>query len=113
MLRIDRRTLGKFQFIAVEGEIDMLVSPDVRDALQNAFQGSPEGVVVDLSGVPYMDSSGIATLVEGLQWSRLESAHFILVGVQENVMNTLKLARMSDLLEIYPTAQEALQSLSP
>ncbi len=113
MLKIDRRTLGKFQFIAVEGEIDMFVSPDVRDALQNAFQDSPEGVVVDLSGVPYMDSSGIATLVEGLQWSRRESAHFILVGVQEEVMNTLKIARMSEYLEIYPTAQEALQSLSP
>lgn len=113
MLKIDRRTLGKFQFIAVEGEIDMFVSPDVRDALQNAFQDSPEGVVVDLSGVPYMDSSGIATLGEGLQWSRRESAHFILVGVQEEVMNTLKIARMSEHLEIYPTAQEALQSLSP
>lgn len=113
MLKIDRRTLGKFQFIAVVGEVDMLVSPEVRDALQNAFQDSPEGVVVDLSGVPFMDSSGIATLVEGMQWSRRESAHFILVGVQEKVMNSLKLARMNELLEIYPTAQEALQSLSP
>jgi anti-sigma B factor antagonist len=113
VLKIDRRTLGKFQFIAVVGEIDMFVSPEVRDALQNAFQDSPEGVVVDLSGVSYMDPSGIATLVEGMQWSKRESAHFILVGVQEKVMNTLKLARMDELFEIYPTAQEALQSLSP
>jgi anti-sigma B factor antagonist len=60
-----------------------------------------------------MDPSGIATLVEGVQWSRRESAPFILVGVQEKVMNTLKLARMNELFEIYPTAQEALQSLSP
>jgi anti-sigma B factor antagonist len=112
VLKINKRTLGKFHCIAVEGEIDMCVSPEVREVLQSAFKDSPGGVLVDLSGVPYMDSSGIATLVEGMQWSKRESAHFMLVGLQEKVMNTLKLARLNELFEIYPTAQEALKSLT-
>jgi anti-sigma B factor antagonist len=112
VLNISSKNLGGLQCIRVEGEIDMSVSPDVRTALQNAFKKSPKGVIVDLSGVPYMDSSGIATLVEGMQWSTKERARFILVGVQEKVMNTLKLARLNELFDIHFTEDDALKSLA-
>lgn len=50
--------------LAPSGEIDLLRSPSMRSQIAAAMTAKPRRVVVDLSGVPYMDSSGVATLVE-------------------------------------------------
>jgi anti-sigma B factor antagonist len=99
------------EVVIVEGDIDMHVSPKFRDSLLNVFKKKARGVVVDLSGVPFMDSSAIATLVEGLRWSKKEGKRFILAGLQENVSHTLKLAKLSDFFEISPTQADALSRI--
>ena len=99
------------EVITVEGEIDMHVSPKFRDSLLNVFGKEARGVVVDLSGVPFMDSSGIATLVEGLRWSKKEGTRFVLAGLQETVSHTLKLSKLNDFFEISPTQADALSSI--
>ena len=53
--------------VTVSGDIDMSSSTKMRDVLTPLFQNDNKVIVVDLSGVSYIDSSGIATLVEGLQ----------------------------------------------
>ena len=99
------------EVIIVEGDIDMHVSPKFRDSLFNVFRKKIGVVVVDLSGVPFMDSSAIATLVEGLRWSKKEDKRFILAGLQENVSRTLKLAKLNDFFEISPTQADALSRI--
>ena len=99
------------EVILVEGEIDMNVSPKFREALLTVFKKESKGIVVDLSGVPFMDSSGIATLVEGLRWSKKEGARFLLVGLQDNVSHTLKLAKLDAFFEILPNQEEAVTSI--
>ena len=99
------------EVIIVEGEIDMHVSPKFRDLLLNVFKKKSKGVVVDLSGVPFMDSSGIATLVEGLRWSKNEGTRFVLAGLQENVSHTLKLSKLDDFFEISSTQADAISSI--
>jgi anti-sigma B factor antagonist len=99
------------EVITFTGEIDMHVSPQVRKALLALFSKNAKGIVVDLSGVPFMDSSGIATLVEGLRWSKNEGARFILVGLQETVSHTLKLAKLDNFFEMFPNQEEALASI--
>lgn len=112
MLKISSRRLGDLECIVLEGEIDMYVSPKVRNALLDAFDESEKGVAVDLNGVPYMDSSGIATLIEGVQWCKKNEKRFLLVGVQDSVLSTLKLAKLHSFFDIYSTDEEALASLS-
>ena len=99
------------EIITLKGEIDMHVSPQVRNALLAVFSKKARGIVVDLSGVPFMDSSGIATLVEGLRWSKKEKSRFILVGLQETVDHTLRLAKLNSFFEIFPNREDALTSI--
>lgn len=99
------------EIIAVEGEVDMHTSPKFLDLLGTAFRRNPPGIVLDLSDVPFMDSSGIAVLVEGLRWGKKEGTRFILAGLQENVSHSLELAKLKDFFEIYPSKEDALGSI--
>ena len=111
MLNIEIKTEEGVEFLILEGEIDMYVAPQIRGALLNACNSCETAVAIDLNGISYMDSSGIATLIEGLQVTRRRGARFLLFGVQSNVMDMLKLAKLNDFFEILPTEKEVLDSL--
>ena len=97
--------------ITVEGEIDMFSSPDLRDKLIPFFTKRIKGIIVDLSGVSFMDSSGIATLVEGLQWSKKEKKEFILTGLGTNVKNALSLTKLDNVFTIKSDMDDAYKKL--
>ncbi len=94
--------------VNVEGEIDMFTSPNLRDTLLPFFKKKVEGIIVDLTQVSFMDSSGIATLVEGLQWSKKESREFILTGLGKTVFNALSLTKLDNVFTIKPDIKAAL-----
>ncbi|WP_457551890.1 STAS domain-containing protein [Desulfobacula sp.] len=98
--KIKSKKKDNIAVIMVEGEIDMFSSPSLRDELVPFFKKNIKGIIVDLSGVSFMDSSGIATLVEGLQWSRKEKKEFILTGLGTNVMNSLSLTKLDNVFVI-------------
>ncbi|WP_153307430.1 STAS domain-containing protein [Desulfospira joergensenii] len=98
--------------IHVQGDVDMLTSPNLRDALVPFFRPDIKGVVVDLSGVTFMDSSGIATLVEGLQWSRKQNREFVLAGPGQTVMNALSLTKLDKIFTIRPDSRDAFEELN-
>ncbi len=98
--------------VNVEGEIDMFTSPNLRDTLLPFFKKKAAGIVVDLSLVSFMDSSGIATLVEGLQWSKKENRAFILSGLGKTVFNALSLTKLDNVFTIKKNIQEALDWIS-
>lgn len=86
--------------ITVEGEVDMFTSPNLRAKLLPFFEKGVKGIIVDLDGVSFMDSSGIATMVEGLQWSRRDNKQFVLTGLGETVMNALSLTKLEKVFTI-------------
>jgi anti-sigma B factor antagonist len=94
--------------IEVRGEVDLYTSPRVREAILGATAARTATVVVDLAGVAYMDSSGVATLVEGLQASRGYGGVFRLAGLGEAVRQVFKFAKLDKVFEIYPDTQGAL-----
>jgi anti-sigma B factor antagonist len=75
------------------GEVDLSWSAEVRTAVLAALSAAPR-VAVDLAAVSYIDSSGIAALVEGFQNARGKSQPFVLLGVSGPVQAVLKLARL-------------------
>jgi anti-sigma B factor antagonist len=89
-----------FNILRLEGEVDLQVSPDARSQILNCLK-SATPLLVDLSAVSYMDSSGIATLVEGLQTARAQGAAFGLLKVNHPVMQVLKLARLDQVFTLY------------
>jgi anti-sigma B factor antagonist len=82
-----------YVLVSLGGEVDLSWSPSVRRAVLDALtSGQPVGVC--LSAVSYIDSSGIAALVEGFQTARLRGRRFVLVAVSESVRAVLELARL-------------------
>lgn len=111
MLNISVKSSNGVELVILDGEIDMYVAPQVREALLAASNACSRGVAVDLNGISYMDSSGIATLIEGLQMTKKKGARFLIFGVQPNVMDMLKLAKLHDFFELYSSENDALNSL--
>jgi anti-sigma B factor antagonist len=98
--------------ITVEGEVDMFTSPSLREKLLPLFEKSIIGIIIDLKGVTFMDSSGIATMVEGLQWSRKGGKPFVLTGLSENVLNALSLTKLEKVFTIKQNKDDAYTALS-
>src|SRR5437667_12476306 len=85
---------GDWTVVTVKGEIDLYSSPRLREAVLAAVSRKRPSVVVDLSGVSYMDSSGIATLVEALQLTRKSSGRLVIAGLTARVREVFELARL-------------------
>jgi anti-sigma B factor antagonist len=84
---------GDTLVVRLGGEVDMSWSQEVRRAVLDALAKSPK-VAVHLAGVSYIDSSGIAALVEGFQQARGRGQSFLLVEPSDAVLAVLKLARL-------------------
>lgn len=98
---------GESVVIAFEGDIDLQTSPKARDALLDAV-GRGRAVVVNLAGVGYIDSSGVASLVEALQTAKKGGQTLALAAVSEGAMRVLKLARLDAVFTIHATVADAL-----
>ncbi len=99
-LTIERSGTEDHPVIAVSGEVDLYSSPDLRTAILGAIPAASTAVSVDLSAVPYMDSSGVATLVEGLKSAREKGLDFRLVTPSAAGMSVLELARLDSLFPV-------------
>ena len=109
---IQSREKKKIALVYVEGEIDMFTSPKLRDTLLPFFKKKVRGIIVDLTRVSFMDSSGIATLVEGLQWSKKENKVFVLTGLGTTVFNALSLTKLDNVFTIKPDTPGAFDWIS-
>lgn len=98
-----------FQVVMVQGEVDLSWSQKLRKSILDAL-GKSQPVAVDLSKVSYIDSSGIAALVEGFQSARGKGQHFSLVAVSQPVIAVLELARLDRVFPIFPSLEQAAQS---
>jgi anti-sigma B factor antagonist len=101
---------GNAVVAAIRGEIDLQNSPDLRAALLDLLaREKPARFVLNLSQVPYMDSSAIAVLVELLQKMRKSGGKIILTTLQPRVKSLLEIARLDSIFGIAKDDQDALK----
>ncbi len=93
--------------VAFEGDVDLESSPEARRILLDCL-GRTSSLLVDLSAVTYIDSSGIASLVESFQNARKTGRHFALVAVSGSVLGVLRLSRLDKVFTIYDTLEDGL-----
>ncbi len=99
--------VGAALVVVFEGDIDLQTSPAARDALLAAVgQGKP--LIVDLAKVGYIDSSGVASLVEALQSARKGGKDLSLAAVSEGALRVLKLARLDSVFPIHDSRDAAV-----
>ena len=92
---------GSAALVRLNGRIDVDSSPDLRDYLQAMLSDEPlpAAITVDLAGVPYIDTSGIATLVEALRIARHRRAIFCLRGLSGPVLRLFEVTGVLALFE--------------
>ena len=96
--------------LQLEGEIDLHVSPEVADGLRPMFAKEPQVLVVDLEKVTYIDSSGLAVLIEAMQNVQKYGGKFALANVQESVRHIFDIARLDQVFQIFDNVDAALES---
>jgi anti-sigma B factor antagonist len=94
--------------LPLDGEIDLHVSPRVSASLAAMIDEKPKQLVIDLSRVSYIDSSGLAVLIEAMQNVAEYGGHFALAGLQENVRPIFEIARLDQVFRIFPDVDAAL-----
>ena len=93
--------------IAFEGDVDLEHSPKARQVLLDGVEQG-KSVFVDMSGVTYIDSSGVASLVEAFQLAKRRKLGFALVEVNPAALRVLQLARLDKVFVIHDTLAEGL-----
>ena len=97
--------------LPLEGEIDLHVSPRVAASIGAMIENKPPRLVVDLANVTYIDSSGLAVLIEAMQNVEAYGGKFILAGIQENVKPIFEIARLDQVFLIFPHVDAALAAI--
>ena len=103
------RELHGTTIVDVTGDIDMSTSPSFRKALLDSL-GKAARLAVNLTEVRYVDSSGIASLVEVLKAARNTDKRLVLFGLNEPVHEVLQLTRLTRIFEIRKTEAEAMEA---
>jgi anti-sigma B factor antagonist len=96
------------KIVPLEGEIDLHVSPRITSTLNAAVKAKPRNLVIDMENVSYIDSSGLAALIEAMQKIEKYGGKFALAGLQENVKPIFEIARLDQVFQIYPDVDSAL-----
>jgi anti-sigma B factor antagonist len=93
--------------VRTAGEIDLQHSPTLRSSLLALAERKPRRVIVDLSAVTYVDSSGVGTLVEFKRRLERGGGEVILAGLQPRVRSVFEITKLDQFFTIVPTVDEA------
>lgn len=93
--------------LAVSGRLNMVTAPRVREAIQTAVDSNHARIAVDLSGVVFLDSSGLGALIAGLKTAREAGGDVRLISPTEQVELVLELTNMGAVLKTFDTVESA------
>lgn len=88
--------------IAFQGRITIENSNEMRKALLKALRAKPANIPVDLSGVSYIDSSALATLLEATRIARGQGTHLTLAGLHDQPQYLVQITHFDQLLDMEP-----------
>ncbi len=96
--------------VAVEGEVDAETSPQLRELFDELLAEGEHSYVIDMAGVEFMDSSGLAALVRLFKRVRIGEGDVKLCGVRPEVLKIFELTRLNRVFDIFETRAEAVES---
>ena len=104
-MQINIQQEDNYTNVGFDGAVDLSSSPEARKNIIEILEQNTN-ILIDLSLVNYIDSSGVACLVEGYQVAKKQSLKFGLIGVSDAAMSVLKLARLDQVFPIYNSKEE-------
>lgn len=110
-LSIQERKGEQAIVLDIDGRIDLFTSPQLRTALLSALEESELPILLNFSSVPYIDSSGLATVIDGLQRSKKAGRKYALFGLTEGVHGVFEIAKLTRAFSIFADEMDALKAM--
>jgi anti-sigma B factor antagonist len=111
-LGLDVQRVAGLPVLLVNGEIDIYTAPLFKQAVVGLVSEGAKDVVIDLSGVTFMDSSGFGTLLGATRRLRPTGGGLHLASPNSTIQRMLRLTRLDTIMQIYETRDEAVKALS-
>ncbi len=106
-MKVTQETQGTAAIFIVEGQVDLHTSPELRSQLRTALNSRSSPLVVDLNAVSFIDSSGLATLIEALKSVGSYGGKLRLCGLNPDVRKLFELARLNEVFDLRTSRAEA------
>ena len=107
-MQISQSKADNVHILNIEGDIDLNSSPQLRKTFNELLEKGSTKVVVNFEKVAYIDSSGLATLIEMMQRLKKSQGVICLVQMNDKIRNIFEITKLDKLFTIYRTQQEAL-----
>lgn len=104
-MKYNLRSENDFDILELSGEIDLHYSPDLREQILAALK-KRRPLLIDMANVSYIDSSGIASLVEGFQTAKSGKLAYGLLKISEPAMQVLTLTRLDRVFSLYDNVEQ-------
>lgn len=113
-IRTKERTFGRDDaaLVVLEGRLNAMSAPDVKRELKRLPGDDRVHIVVDMSGVSFVDSSGLAALVSGFKAAREAGGSLMLVGANQQAREVLEITKLNQVFKLYPDRDAAREALS-
>jgi len=108
-IKVKRESIGDAVVVSVAGSVDIYSSPELRGELKVALDAKARPLVIDLGGVSFVDSSGLATLIEGLQKVQAYGGKLLLCNLTPKVLGVFQLANLDHIFQIRESREAALK----
>lgn len=107
-MKITKELKADIVVCRVEGEINIDTSPEMRKVFDEFIRNNTKKIIIDFTAVSYIDSSGLATLIELLQRLKKIDGKFRIFGLSSKVKSVFEITKLSKLFEIFDTEEDAL-----
>jgi anti-sigma B factor antagonist len=111
-MQISERMEGEIPVISIKGDVDLETSPELRQFLKPKVGDKCKRLLLDFSDVNYIDSSGLATLIEYFQEVQGFGGKLALASLSSRVRNVFEIVRLQEIFSLYPDVPSALDTLN-
>ena len=105
---VDEEPDAQTRIIAVTGEIHVTTAPEFSQRLNDAIADGVRDVVIDMSGVEFIDSTGLSVLLNGLRRVTRNDGHLSLVISNPTVLRLFEITKLDSTFDIQPTREAAM-----
>jgi anti-sigma B factor antagonist len=105
------KSAGGYDLLALSGEVDLQFSPELREKILGSLKAG-KALLIDMTQVSYIDSSGIASLVEGFQTAKSANLRYGLLNISPTAMQVLSMTRLDKIFNLYTNADDFQRQLA-
>jgi anti-sigma B factor antagonist len=112
-ISVSRTKAGDIPIVAVSGEVDVYSAPSLKDNITELLESGTNTLIVDLSGVAFLDSTGLGALVEARAATSEAGGSLPVVCSQERILKLFTITGLDGVFTIHPTVGDAVAALRP